>query len=334
MRNFAVIDLNVIKSNALKIKRKLNEGTKFCAVVKADGYGHGGAEVATALYPIVDCYAVALVEEGVALRQAGIDKDILVLIPAFDADLQAAVRYNLTFTVCSEADVLKISNEAFNQGVTAKAHIKYNTGMNRQGVDGLNELEKILALARKKGLIIDGIYSHFARPEDENSQKNAYNKFLLALSVAKGYNKKVIGHISASGGFLRGVELDMVRIGILLYGYKPFDCDFNVKPAMAVYAPTLKTRSLHGGDTALYGDLAVDEDKTVTLVRFGYADGLERKAVSGQFNNRCMDITAIDGEFSGFYRLPDADALAKAYGTISYEILTKVCLRAEKIYKR
>ncbi len=334
MRNFAVIDLVKLKNNALKIKKKLKKGVKFCAVVKADGYGHGGVEVASALYGIVDSYAVAIVEEGIALRQAGIDKDILVLIPPFRSDLEKAVRYSLTLTATSKNDLIRIARECENQAKSVKIHIKYNTGMNRQGVDGIDELEKMLCYADKKGLIIEGLYSHFACPENENSQKTAYNKFLLALSVAKGYNNKIIGHISASGGFLKGAQCDMVRIGILLYGYKPFPCDFDVKPIMRLYAPVIAHRSLKKGDTALYGDKVSGRAQEISLVRYGYADGLMRKSVKGQFNNRCMDVTAVKGYVKKALVMGDADKLAKSYGTISYEILTKVCLRAEKIYKR
>ena len=157
---------------------------------------------------------------------------------------------------------------------------------------------------------------------------------MLANNLVKGYNNKAICHISASGGFLSGVQADMVRIGILLYGYKPFKSSLiEVKPIMKVYAPVLKTRHLNANDVALYGDLKSEKDRDISLVRYGYADGLDRKNTQEIFNNRCMDVSAVNGLFSGFYPiLEDADMLAKQYGTISYEILTKVALRAQKIY--
>ncbi len=333
MRNIAVIDLNRLKKNALIVKSKLAPSVKFCAVVKADGYGHGGCEVANALYKIVDCYAVALVEEGLSLRQSGIDKDILVLIPVFKSDLERAVENSLTLTVASKLDLMRVVRECERQAKPVKVHIKYDTGMHRQGVGSLEELNDIFRYAVKKGVKVEGIYSHFAKPEDENIQKRAYNKFLLALSVAKGYNNKVLGHISASGGFIRGVQMDMVRIGILLYGYKPFECDLPVKPIMKLTVPAITSRTIRKGETALYGDKRTAKRQDITLIRYGYADGLERKEVDGQFNNRCMDVTAVKGKCKRVV-MGDADELAKRYGTISYEILTKVCLRAEKIYKR
>lgn len=334
MRNQAIINLNTLKNNAAVIKSRLDKNVKFCAVVKADGYGHGGAAVANALYKLVDCFAVALVEEGVALRQAGIDKDVLVLIPAFKSDTERAVRYGLTLTVASKSDMARAVRESRKQNKKVKVHVKYNTGMNRQGVDNVLELEDIFRYAASVGVEIEGLYSHFSNPENEKSRKRAYNKFLLALSAAKSYNNKIIGHISASGGFLKGIQADMVRIGILMYGYKPFECDFPVKPVMKIVAPVLKTRSLSSCETALYGDKRSFCRREISLVRYGYADGLERKRIKGQFGNRCMDITAVNGRLKRVVIMKDADVVAKKYGTISYEILTKVGLRAEKIYKR
>ncbi len=334
MRNLAVIDLNRLKKNALLIKSRLNGGVKFCAVVKADGYGHGASEVANAIYDIADCFAVALVEEGVSLRQSGVDKDILVLIPAFNSDLERAVRYNLTLTVGRKADLVQLAKECERQGKVVKAHVKVDTGMHRQGISGVGELIEVFNYAKRKGITIEGVYSHFACPEQEKSRNRAYNKFLLALSVAKSYNNKIISHISASGGFIKGVYCDMVRIGILLYGYKPFKSDIAVKPIMKLYAPALKTRTLKVGDSALYGDKRAKKKQDVTLIRYGYADGLDRVKTHGQFNNRCMDITAVKGRYRRYPVLVDADELAKKYRTVSYEILTKACIRAERFYKR
>jgi alanine racemase len=127
----------------------------------------------------------------------------------------------------------------------------------------------------------------------------------------------------------------MVRIGILLYGYTPFKTVFPVAPIMKLIAPVIKRRMLSVGEKALYGNKRTFKRRGISLIRFGYADGLPRKAVKGQFNNRCMDITAVEGATDDYFVVMDnAETLAKAYHTISYEILTKVCLRAEKIYLR
>lgn len=340
MLNKAYIDLNLLKNNALAVKEKLNKGVKLCAVVKADAYGHGASMCANALYPFVNSFAVALIEEGVALRQSGVNKDIIVLIPPFVSDLPSAVHHRLTLTVSTVLDVLRAQGESQKQNKRTKVHIKVNTGMNRQGVDSLDELILLVKEVKKsKNLILDGVYSHFACPEEEKSRNEALNKFLLANKIVKGYNNKVTSHISASGGFLSGVQMDMVRIGILLYGYKPFASSLlSVKPIMHIEAPVVKRFTLKAGESALYGNCTAKNDIDLSLIRVGYADGLFRVSTDRQFNNRCMDLTAVKGWY--FNNVPilgndiNADVLAREYGTISYEILCRATARAEKIYIR
>ncbi|MBQ3219441.1 MAG: alanine racemase [Clostridia bacterium] len=336
MLNQAVINLNTIRENAKSVKKKLKKGVKFCAVVKADGYGHGAEKVSSAIYSIVDSFAVALVEEGISLRLSGIDKEILVFTPPSKDDVERSVFYRLTHTVTRAEHLKMLIAEGKKQNVTVKVHLKFNTGMNRYGMDKISELKSLINLAKNSSVNICGLYSHFATPENKNSLMCALNKFLLANNFIKGYNNKVTSHVSASGGFLSGVQMDMVRIGILLYGYKPFKSNLvSVKPAMKVYAPVLQKRRLYKGDTALYGDKAVDRDGIFPLIRYGYADGLDRKEIDGLINNRCMDVSlAVSAKVSkrGAIVMDNADILAEKYHTISYEILTKSAIRAEKIY--
>lgn len=338
MLNKAIIDLNAIRQNALSVKKLLPEKTKFCAVVKADAYGHGAEKVANALYPIADCFSVALVEEAVALRLSGIDKVILVLNrPICKADAETIARYDLTATVYKTNDLIMLNEAASNYNTVVRVHVKINTGMNRQGVDGIEELERILeTIDNCKCVAISGVYTHYACPENDSARKKATDKFLLANNLVKRYNNNVIAHASASGGMLKGEFFDMVRIGILLYGYKPFDTDrISVIPAMRIYAPVLGERSIKAGETALYGIKPAQKSENLSLIRYGYADGLPRTETDGLFNNRCMDVSAYIGVSRGtkfINVLSDAELLAESYGTISYEILTKAAIRAEKIY--
>ena len=335
MLNRAVIDLIILRDNAKKVKAQLKKGVLFNAVVKADAYGHGAPTVANAIYDIVDNYSVATVNEGVELRLSGIDKDIFILTPLIGQDVADAVFYGLIPTVCSveQIDAIKVQTEKQNR--CAFIQIKYNAGMNRLGVDGIKELKVMLDKINEcKKVKLWGMFSHFSAPQNKKSRISAENKFLLANNLVKGYNNMAVCHISASGGFLCGAQYDMVRIGILLYGYKPFDgIDFSVKPVMKVYAPVIERRNLDCGESALYGDKK-SNGQHITLIRYGYADGLMRAETDGQFNNRCMDITAVNGLIDdAFYTvMDDAEVLAKKYGTISYEILTKCALRAQKIY--
>ena len=333
----AYVNLKNIIYNAKQIKKRLPQGVKFCAVVKADAYGHGAEKVASAIYNIADCFAVATVEEGVKLRLSGIDKDILVLTKTFNDELIQAINYSLTLTAGGISDLKRYALESARQGVRVKVHIKYDTGMNRQGIKGASALKAALTFCKKnRDIDLCGLYSHFAFPEDDKSRKTALNRFSVAKKLAKEYNSSITCHISASGGFIKGEYADMVRIGILLYGYTPFKTDaIKVKPAMKVYAPIVARRKLKRGNYALYGDKLALEDTDFALVRYGYADGLFRKEIDGQFNNRCMDLTAMTGigRKARFVAvMENAEILAEEYGTISYEILVKCALRAEKTY--
>ena len=336
MLNKAVINLNTIRKNAIKVKEKLNADCKFCAVVKADAYGHGAVKVANALYHLADYFAVATVEEGMELRRSGIDKPVLILCTPVGSDYENVVRFNLTATIDCAQNLTKLFKQCDLQGKRASVHIKFNSGMNRQGVDGIDQLETLIRLFdADNGVDLEGMYSHLAFPQNKNSMMSAVNKFLLANNCVKRYNSKAICHLSASGGFLQGLQFDMVRIGLLLYGYKPFESDYlSVDKAMRVYAPVLKERTITCGDVALYGDKKANCGLDLTLVRYGYADGLMRSEIEGQFNNRCMDMTALIGKSNGTFQcvMDDAELLAQRYHTISYEILTKSALKAEKIY--
>ena len=337
MLNVAEINLTTLKNNALAIKKKLKKTTRFCAVVKADAYGHGGVKVASALHSFVDCFAVAISEEGIALRQGGITKDVLVLVPVNEYDIERSVCYRLTLTVTSISDLKIIEEEGKRQNRIVKVHVKYDTGMNRQGVSTLSDLEKIFEYSKKcEHVFLEGIYSHFACPENKKSLNKAVNKFLLAIRLAVGYNNKIIKHISASGGFLQGAEFDMVRIGILLYGYKPYQSDYvSVKPVMKIYSPVIEKRTLKKGDCALYGEKRASKKTNVHIVRYGYADGLFRSETSGLFNNRCMDLSAMVNptiKKDMAVILANAEEIARKYKTISYEVLTHCASRAERVY--
>ena len=299
MLNIAEINLKNLKSNAKKIKSLLNKNVKFCAVVKADAYGHGAVKCANAIYNIVDCFAVAILEEGVALRLSGINKDILILNPVFKSDLERAVRLNFTLSVDQLSQIKQIEKESQKQKRKAKVHLIYNTGMNRNGIDTLEELSFLAEyITNSKWLVLDGLYSHFFSTDRKKLLKRSLNKFLLAIKVVKGYNIKATCHISASGGFLQGIELDMVRIGILLYGYTPYKTKkISVKPVMKIFAPVMRNRTLFRGDYIMYGTNKVYKKKKITIVRVGYADGFFRKKTSLLLNNRCMDLTAVKGTY-------------------------------------
>ena len=338
MLNKGVINLTTLRENAINIKSKLKPCVKFCAVVKADAYGHGAEIISNAIYDLADCFAVALPEEGVKLRQSGIKKDILVLTPIIKKDAETVIQYNLTACIDTFSVLKHLERVAKKNRTTAKVHIAINTGMNRFGIDDITLLEEMFNYAKdRKNIFIEGIFSHFYNPQDKVALKEQLKKFLLAKKVAICYNKNTVCHLSASGGLLCGVQFNMVRVGILLYGYKPFKSNaISVKPILKVYTHVIEKRNVKKGDNVLYGDFPAKMDEEYCLLRLGYADGLMRKSVSHQINNMCMDTSAfcLSGKIGKKFILPDADVLAKSYGTISYEILTKITLRLEKEYIR
>ncbi len=334
MLNTAIVNLSLLQKNALNVKSKL-KNSKLCAVVKANAYGHGAEMVANALYGIADSYAVALPEEGIALRLSGIKKDILVLIPPTPVDIALSIEYALTLSVENVRQISYIYNHCKQKNKKCKIHVKVNTGMNRLGVDNLADLKRLLDYCcGKKEIIIDGVFTHYGNPQDKKCFEKATEQFLLANALVKGYNNKVTAHASASGGFLQGAYFDMVRVGILLYGYLPFESSFSVSPIMKVYAPVVRDREVYSGQNFLYGDKIAKEPFSAGLVRFGYADGFSRESIQGQFNNRCMDVCLEKNAFNKKYFpvMTDAELLAKRYNTISYEILTKSTIRSQIIY--
>ena len=334
----AIIDLRILKSNAKAVKRLLPEKVKFLAVVKADGYGHGAERVANALYGIADAFAVATVTEGVKLRYGGIDKPILVLTRSENRETDTAIINGLTLTLSSFREVKRLAERADALDRKAEFQLKFDSGMKRQGTADLKEVKRIAEFCNNNGhVIMSGMYSHYSFPENEVSRNIATERFTVAKDLVKSYNKNAICHISASGGFLAGEYFDMVRIGILLYGYYPYPTDkIKVRPVMRVIAPVVAKRRLSFGEHALYGDRTAEKDTDITLLRYGYADGLFRAETAGQFNNRCMDVTAITGVKRGAKTvcvMSNAQETAKRYNTIPYEILCKCALRADKIYK-
>lgn len=321
-KTVSVIDLRAITANAEKIKR-LADGAQFYAVVKADAYGHGAEEVSRAIEAVADGFCVAIIEEGIALRVAGITKPVLVFTPPLDSyDVLRAREYGLTVTVNSP--------ETARLCAGVPCHIKVNTGMNRMGCDivGLPEIVRLLTPEQ-----ICGVYSHLYAPHDNIASAAQLAVFERAARFVKTVKPAAIAHLSASGGILRGGRylFDGVRAGILLYGYAPYGFSADVQPALKVYARKAQTtRFLGGGIGYNRADRRYDK---LGVYRCGYADGFFRGVPLGE-KTLCMDsfISRKDDDY--LCVMDNADEYAKKCKTISYEILTNVTRRSEKIYKR
>ena len=330
-QNRAVIRLDHIRKNARLLRAKAH--TELCAVVKADGYGHGAAEVARALSGVARMFAVALVEEGAALRLS-CPSDILVLVPPLsEEEAMRGICCGLIFSVGDAADAALLSRAAQKLGQTARCHLKVNTGMNRFGFD-LSDFSAFCRSAKPKRLRIEGIYSHFYKPHGAAETQAQFRKFQVFSHLAESEFGALTKHIAATGGILASCEyaLDMVRPGIGLYGYLPegFRGALPLKKAMRVYANAVCGRRYAGGGAG-YGAYTGGRGGWLSAGRCGYADGFFRSGGEGVVNSLCMDACLYAEKLEKYGEvcvLSDADEYAGKHGTISYEVLAGAGRRA------
>lgn len=283
----ANINLDAIYQNVVNAKKLLKPETKFMAVVKADGYGHGAVEIAKTIDEQTDAYGVAILEEGIELRKAGITKPILILGFTPEPQYSAMIDYDIATAVFQYDMAENISKIAVSKGKKAKIHIKLDTGMSRIGFARNDEsLACILRIAELPGIQIDGCFSHFARMDEEDKTKAK-----LQFDAFLAFTKKIedagitlpVKHISNSAGIIEApeVQLDMVRDGICLYGLYPSE---EVKkerlvlvPAMELKAYVSYVKELEAGVEIGYGGTYTTSRKTkVATIPVGYADGYPR----------------------------------------------------------
>lgn len=349
-----VVEINVknIIDNALAFKRLT--GTKLCAVVKADGYGHGAEAVTLGLHSVADCFAVAIVEEGVKIKVAACGKDILVLTPPIDdMDAERIIENGLIACVPDLVTAKRLVRVAKKRHQSPRVHIKVNTGMNRYGAS-LQLLGKICKYLKSERVQAEGLFSHLYLHERTVAEEQRQT-FIRAQKVCERYFSTFISHLSATYGATLGKEFafDMVRIGIGLYGYLPDDLTqkekleqtLGLKKAMRVKARIVCSKAYLGG--GLGYAVGNQEDRKnakrygLSILRVGYADGFFRKnsndvqGVEKQIGALCMDARLQAGRHSKGKLvdvMTDAYLVAKQAGTICYEILCNVGKRGELVY--
>ncbi len=322
-------------------------------MVKANAYGHGAVEVVNALSGVADCFAVALVDEGIEIRQAACGKEILVFTPPATEEETAAIAENgFIATVGDLRTASLVKRVAKRLKKQIKVHLKMNTGMNRYGAN-CSLLGKLCKLFQGEACAqVTGVYSHLYG--DETVARKQRELFLKGEKIVKGYFPDVVAHLSATHGSLLGGEFffDMTRVGIGLYGYFPDGLSerarlvadgLQTEKAMKVYARIALTRKYSFGGLG-YGkeaDFTKDEGVCLRLLRVGYADGFLRKKENGTNGERenanalCMDACLRFGKKQrGRYELimENADETAKRTGTISYEVLCAATRRAQFVY--
>lgn len=281
---WAEVDLGRIRRNISRVKALLKPGTRLLAVVKANAYGHGEVEAAgAALEGGADWLGVARVQEGAALRRAGIGCPILLLAqPPVDA-LVVAAEHDLTLTVYTEA-AARAWSDLGGPTKRLKCHLKVDTGMHRYGVAPDDAAGFIDLLRSLEGVELEGIWTHFAVAEDVgNSFTSQQHKVFLELLDSLGPRAGgLIRHMSNSAGSLSlpPAHLDMVRTGIAGYGIYPSPAlsdRVELEPAMSLKSRVGMVKRLPAGESISYGQrYTLQRDAFVATVPCGYADGLRR----------------------------------------------------------
>lgn len=283
----ADINLDAIKSNIQEIKQNLLPGVKLAAVIKADAYGHGAVPVAKTVDEVADWFAVSNIEEALELRAVGIDKPILTLGYTAPLQLAEAIGHNITLTLCDMESAEEISAAAARLGKNAEVHIKADTGMGRIGFPAERSFALLAAEAVKlPNILPTGVYTHFARADevDKTATRVQYERFMSFLSVLEEQGIcGLLRHAENSAAILELPEyqLDMVRLGISLYGMSPSD---EVKPggirlcsAMELKSHIAFLKTVPAGTAIGYGATYVTErPRVIATVPVGYGDGYPR----------------------------------------------------------
>jgi alanine racemase len=287
---WAEIDLGAVAHNVGLLRERAG-AAELCAVVKADGYGHGAVAVSrAALGAGASCLAVALVEEGVELRMAGITAPVLVLAEPPPADLALVVAHALTPVVYRRSTVAALGEAVEAAGADpVPVHVKLNTGMNRVGADGEEFAAVVEAVAASPQLRLDGVLTHLAMADEPDDgftdlQLARFTEACTALEAAGIELPR--RHAANSAGTLCHPDsrLDLVRCGIALYGIPPAPAlrgELDLRPALRLRAAVSHLRTVGTGEGISYGQRHVcDEPTVVATVPVGYADGVPRRLPS------------------------------------------------------
>ncbi len=358
----ATIRLSALAHNLSRVRSRLSPETQILAAVKANAYGHGSVQVARFLEGQgVNWFGVATAEEALELRGGGVGANILVLTPVYKA-IRELVDYEVSLTVADEAS-LETLERALGEK-PARVHLKVDTGMNRLGLGAREALALALRLEQAKNVTLEGVWTHFAASDTEDrsftlGQLEAFAAFLESLQRS-GVEPSFV-HAANSAAIFAYPEaaFTLVRPGIALYGYhsSPFvaGLEKGLQPALTLSAPVTFVKRVPAGASVSYSTLwQAPRDTTIATVRIGYGDGYPRlltgkaevvlqgelRPVAGRI---CMDQLMVDagdlvvqiGDRVTLFGpgALDAEVLAARIGTISYELLTSLGSRVERVYE-
>ena len=369
---WAEIDLDALAYNMKNIKA-LAKDKEVIAVVKADCYGHGSVDTAPVLLENgASRLAVAVLTEGIELRNSGITAPIMILGYTPEYLGEELIKYDIEQTVYSLEYAHNLSETALSLNKKAKIHIALDTGMGRIGFmpdeKSLREVSEICSLP---GLDVIGMFTHFSTADEENKDytNEQFSKYMKFVECLSDLNINIpLKHVSNSGAIMDMPEtfkdLDAVRAGIILYGYYPSDEvkkeNLSLKPALTIKAKIAHVKEMDKNMYISYGRTFKTERKSIiATIPIGYADGYSRLLipgakviVNGKFapvvGRICMDQCMIDVTDVGTVKTGDeviilgqsgdlkinADDYAEILGTINYEILCMFKHRIPKVYIR
>ena len=283
-----VVDLDALTHNLGVIRGRV--GVPVMGIVKANAYGHGLVPVALHLQAQgIDQLGVAFLEEGIALREAGITVPILVLGGLFGPQLTGFIEHDLEITVSSIAKLRQVEAAAEAVGREAVVHLKVDTGMERIGVHSYSAGPFVEAAVASRWCTVKGVYSHLACSDDPDSPMTGLQVERFAEACAHFERLGVpmpVRHLANSGGVLHfpGSWLDLVRPGIALYGVQPAGIDApagahaaGLRPALSLVSQVVYFKVVRAGHPVSYGATWVpDRDTRVVTVPIGYGDGWRR----------------------------------------------------------
>ena len=360
----ADVDLDAVEANTRAVRDRA--GVDVIAVVKADGYGHGAEAVAEAAIEAgAAALAVATVEEAIVLRRTRPRDPLLVLLGATEqAERDAAVELDLVVTVWDVESARAMGEAARAAGKTAVLHFKVDTGLTRLGAPLAEAADRYRAIGAVAGVRIDGVFTHLARADETDlattiEQLDHFDTFLDAIAPPQWV------HTSATGGVASlapRARVTAVRPGLALYGLDaaPHLAErLKLRPALAWRSKVHRVADVPTGTGVSYGhEYRLPRDGRIATVPLGYGDGLSRLALRAQFlvhgtpvpivGRIAMDHVMLDVTDIGDVRAGDevvaigtqqgatltADDLARASGTINYEVVTAIKPRVPRRYVR
>ena len=372
-RVWAEVDLDAIWENMVHMKENIAENTKILAVIKTDGYGHGGVPIAKMLEQLdfMFGYAAATYEEAHVLREAGVKKPILILGYTFPYCYEELIREKIRPAVYRRDTVEELVAAAAKVGQKAKVHIKVDTGMGRIGITPDEEgLEFVRFLMGHPELEVEGIFTPFAK-SDEEDKTSAYHQLALFQNFIDRIQTELgltipVKHCSNSAAILEmpQANMDMVRAGITTYGLYPSEeVSKDIVPlraAMSLYSHIVYCKTIHAGQSVSYGGLfTAQKDTRVATIPVGYGDGYPR-SLSGKgyvlirgkkapiLGRVCMDqfmvdISEIPGVMEGdkvtllgvdgTERIT-AEELGELSGRFNYEFVCDLGKRIPRVYRQ